>query len=673
MKNVNLLIVSSLLYLRQLEMLKLLIPSILMAFLLLAPGSAKALYSLSTEDEDIYQEAFQLLADKRGSDAVAQARRATDPILKDVILGLYLGTDESEQNFETYQNFLDSHSNWPGTITKPIGKQAARHMEAELPANEVLDFFKRYPPVSDDEFRRQIAALLSLGRTKEAHAAIRKRWQETGMGEKEQDAFLHSFGKHITATDTFIRLDNMLWEGQKEQAKQLFKHLSPAQKKLTQARIALPEHSKKAQALLNAVPANLQNTPGLLYERIRWRFKSDDTNGAVALLEKAGEPSHRQEAWWNLRNRAVRELLQDGQYQRAYKLAQDHGVMKGNAFAEGEFLSGWIALRFLNQPAKALTHFERLYEGTTSPISLGRAAYWCGRAYETLNENANAQNWYRKAVVNGTTYYGQLAATKLYGNSSISAPAPALGSEAQSDFEDSIQAARIAALEQVGELRLAGQFALALAQSFTQEQQFRLLGNMAMEMKRGDIAVKVSKEAAKKQILLPGEGYPLLSSLSGLPKEQAALVHALIRQESEFDPNAVSSSNAQGLMQMLPSTAKHVSKKNGFGESRPNLFDAETNLRYGTAYVEELQENFEEYLPLVIASYNAGPNAVRGWLGKMGDPRQGEVDSIDWIESIPYSETRNYVQRVLEGLQVYRARLSGGSTLLALESDLQGR
>jgi soluble lytic murein transglycosylase len=652
---------------------KTLISAILMAFLLMAPGPAEALYSLSSGDEDIYQEAFQLLANKRGSDAVAQARRASDPILKDVILGLYLGTDESEQDFETYQSFLDSHSNWPGSLTKPIGKQAARHMDAGLPASKALDFFKRYPPVSDDEFRRQVAALLSVGRTKEAHAATRNRWHETGMGEKEQDAFLHSFGKQITANDTFIRLDNMLWDGQKEQAKQLFKHLPPASKKLAQARIALAEHSKKAQTLLNAVPPNLQNTPGLLYERIRWRFKSEDTNGAVALLEKAGEPTHHQEAWWNLRNRAVRELLQDGQYQRAYKLAHNHGMMKGSSFAEGEFLSGWIALRFLNQPAKALAHFERLYEGTTSPISLGRAAYWCGRAYEALNENANAQNWYRKAVVNGTTYYGQLSASSLYGNSTISVPAPPLGSETQSDFEDSIEAARIAALEQVGETKLAGQFAIALAQSFTQEQQFRLLGNMAMEMKRGDIAVKVSKEAAKKQILLPGEGYPLLPSLSGLPKDQAALVHALIRQESEFDPGAVSSSNAQGLMQMLPSTAKYVSKKNSFGESRPNLFDPETNLRYGTAYVEELQSDFDQYLPLVIASYNAGPNAVRRWVDKMGDPRQEEIDSIDWIESIPYSETRNYVQRVLEGLQVYRARLSGGSTLLALESDLQGR
>ncbi|HVY12244.1 MAG TPA: lytic transglycosylase domain-containing protein, partial [Alphaproteobacteria bacterium] len=196
---------------------------------------------------------------------------------------------------------------------------------------------------------------------------------------------------------------------------------------------------------------------------------------------------------------------------------------------------------------------------------------------------------------------------------------------------------------------------------------------LALSLGHGEMAVRISKEAAKKKILLPGEGYPLLAAAEHLPQEQAALVHALIRQESEFDPNALSGSGAQGLMQMLPATAKHVGRQNGFGDETPNLFEVNTSLRYGTAYVSELENNFGGFLPLVIAAYNAGPSNVKGWMTHLGDPRAPNIDTVDWIESIPFAETRNYVQRVLEGLQIYRARLSGGSTMLALESDLGRR
>jgi soluble lytic murein transglycosylase len=647
--------------------------SILLALSLLAPGSAHAVRMLSDSDAATYREAFTALSQKRGADAVSTAARASDPLLQDVITGLLLGQEDSSASFTSYVQFLDTHRNWPEKQQRAIARQAEQHMDAAMPDAEVLGFFKRYPPISDEGFRRYVTALQGAGDTKGAGDAIRKRWRDGAFGEKEEELFLHSYSGIVTANDTSARLDRLLWDGQFDHAKRLFPLISPGMRKVVTARIAMAENARNAEKALRAVPVSMLNDKGLMYERIRQRFKANDVEGAVALLEEVGLPSTQKDEWWNLRNRGVRELLQIGQYRRALTMALRHGMESGQGYAEAEFLAGWIGLRFLNEPQPAIQHFQNIYMQSNAPVTLSRAAYWTGRAMEAAGDEANARIWYGKALVYGTTYYGQLAAAKLYRDSRISVPAANITPDAQAQFDTSSDTARIVQLEQAGEPDLAQSFALALARSFSQEQDFRMLCNLAVNLGRGNMAVRVAKEAAKKKILLPGEGYPLLAAAQDLPREQAALVHALIRQESEFDPNALSTSDARGLMQMLPNTAKHVARTNSFGDEEPNLFDTATSLRYGSAYVAELQSEFNGFLPLVIASYNAVPSNVKNWVARMGNPAEQRIDSVDWIESIPFSETRNYVQRVLEGLQIYRARLSGGSTMLALESDLRMR
>lgn len=653
--------------------MKRLIPSILLALSVLAPLPAHAVRMLSDGDAGVYRDAFTALSQKRGADAVTLAARASDPLLQDVITGLLLGQDDSTGSFTSYVQFLDAHPAWPEKFLRNIAREAEQHMDNTMPPGDVLAFFKRYPPVSDEGFRRYVAALQSTGDNAEATKAIRTHWRENNFGEKEEDLFLHSYGSVITAADTSARLDRLLWDGQFDHAKRLFPLLSPGMRKVVTARIAMAENARNAEKALRAVPANMLNDQGLMYERIRQRFKADDAEGAVQLLEQVGLPATQKDEWWALRNRAVRELLQLGQYRRALNMALNHGMESGQGYAEAEFLAGWIGLRFLNEPQPAIQHFQNIYMQSTAPVSLSRAAYWTARAMEASNDDANARLWYARALVYGTTYYGQLAAAKLYHDSRISVPAANITPDAQMRFDTSDDTARIVQLEQAGEPDLAQSFAASLAKNFSEEQDFRMLCNLAVNLGRGNMAVRVAKEAAKKKILLPGEGYPLLAAAQDLPPEQAALVHALIRQESEFDPNALSASDARGLMQMLPGTAKHVAHENNFGDETPNLFDTATSLRYGAAYVNELQTEFNGFLPEVIAAYNAGPSNVKNWVTRMGDPSQQRIDTVDWIESIPFAETRNYVQRVLEGLQIYRARLSGGSTMLALESDLRMR
>ncbi len=645
---------------------------LLACFLLTAPPAGAAQY-LSQRDAGLYRRAFDLAEEKKFQPALSLAAQARDPTLREVLEALYLGSDESDAGFAAARRFIETHPAWPDSFLKPIAVRAERGMDPDMPPREVLAFFRRRPPRTGDGLNRLIAAYRALGRDGEARDEIRRAWRGRNMGKKEERNFLAAHGGVITPADTIARIDRLLWEGRRGPARRLLKRVPADYRKLVRARLALASgsKSKKTRRRVAAVPRKYRNAPGLVHDRIRAAFKDGNIEKAARLIESTRAPASGRERWWKLRHRAARALLEKGAVRRAYNLARRHNLDSGVAWAEAEFLGGWIALRYLHDPAAAARHFENIYEGARSPITLARAAYWIARAKEAARNGPAARQWYGRALVFGTTYYGQLAAARLYRESRISVPAPPITPAARTRFESSADAARIVQLDQAGQHDLSQAFALALARALSREQDFRLLCNLAISLNRGTMAVRVAKEAARKQILLPGEGYPLLEMPPGIAPARTALLHALIRQESEFDPRAVSRSDARGLMQMLPSTARHVARKNGFADKKPDLFDPVTSIRYGAAYVEELKGDFGGYLPYVIAAYNAGPANVRKWIMRLGDPASGSVDVVDWIESIPFAETRNYVQRVLEGLQIYRARLAGGSTMLALADDLK--
>lgn len=614
------------------------------------------------------QAAFAALEDKRGVDALRAISGNNNPLLVDVVTGLAMGIDDSPYDFNTANQFLRTHAVWPESDRKAIARVAESKMDSSVDPQTLLAFFATYPPQTGDGFMRFIDALGATGQSHKIAATVRNHWRDDNMGEDEQRAFLQRFGSSLSGADTFARLDRLLWDKQTEQVERLYSSLSGGVRALAEARMALSKNSNNAPTLVGRVPQSLQDDPGLLYERTRWRRKKDDMSGAYEVIRHAGNRLGKPDKWWDERNLIVRDLISNNSYSAAYQVAANHGMTKGQEFSDAEFLAGWISLRFLNSPSAAVQHFQRLNSNATAPITFARAAYWLGRATEALGQTDVAQSWFARASTFGTTYYGQLAAAHLYQTSQISALAPAIPSETVAQFQNLMMPQIVGALAQAGLKKYAERFAISYANNATQENEFRLMAGLALQLNMPDIAVKVAKAAAKKQFVLPVEGYPVLNIIDS---SIAPLAHAITRQESQFDAKVSSTSNAQGLMQLLPSTARHVANKSNLSVDPSDLYDPETNVKLGCAYLEELSGNFNGSLPLMMGAYNAGPGRMRQWLGQFGDPRGQDVDTaIDWVERIPFNETRNYVQRVMEALQLYRAKLSGGTAILGINRDL---
>jgi soluble lytic murein transglycosylase len=366
--------------------------------------------------------------------------------------------------------------------------------------------------------------------------------------------------------------------------------------------------------------------------------------------------------------------MERGDFNLAYRIVKDHGQTSGVGLADAEFLAGFLALRFLDMPSEAFNHFHKLYRSVSSPISKARGAYWSGRAADALGQKEQAREWFQTASEFGTTFYGQLAAKHLGGRGHIDLPAEPRVSKAEATaFErrDVVRAARMLS-EILGsnDSRVTA-FVRRISLDAKAPSEYTLAARLAREVGRRDLAVAAAKDAAQENIFLVEAGYPMIKTDVGNP--ELALIHAIIRQESTFNTNVVSSAGARGLMQLMPGTAQLVATRLGIKKHQQGrlISDPDYNVRLGAAYLDEMIERFNGSYVLAIASYNAGPSRTRQWIETFGDPRTGSVDVVDWIELIPISETRNYVQRVMEAMLVYRARIHGDKAELNLDRELR--
>jgi soluble lytic murein transglycosylase len=347
-----------------------------------------------------------------------------------------------------------------------------------------------------------------------------------------------------------------------------------------------------------------------------------------------------------------------------------HGQTKGVAFAEAEFLAGWIALRRLKKTADALTHFQTLYDGAPTDVARSRGAYWLGRAHETAGHSKEAMDWFGRAAAFGHTFYGQLAARRLPGGTwqMPSDPTPTPAEQETLAGRELVAAARY--IGQAGEPDRTRPFLRRLARQVTTPGETRLLAELAAELKRPDVALAVARRASDSGVILFDALFPVVE-IGATGSVERALALALTRQESEFNAAAVSSSGALGLMQLLPATAREVAGKLSLPFVQDKLTsDPAYNVTLGSQYLAQMLKRFGGSYEIALAAYNAGPTRVARWLDSTGDPRGGKVDMVDWIEMIPLRETRNYVQRIMENLQVYRARFGGGPKL-SIEADLR--
>jgi len=573
-----------------------------------------------------------------------------------------------------YEDFLRRRADWPGMDY--LRQQGETAVARSTSPDRVLAFFGQGQAATAEGAMAHIRALQALGRTEEAANIARRAWVGLRLNATEEAAMLALAGPALALAHE-ARADAALWAGRQPEAERMLRHLSPGWQALARARMALRADGDGVNALIDAVPAALRDHPGLAYERFTWRMRKGLWDGALEMLTQRsatatglGHP----EEWGRRRIQLVRQLLSDNRPRDALRAATPHHLTSGGDYADLEFLAGWIALRKLDDPERALTHFRHLRAGVSTPISLSRADYWEGRALEALGRTDAAQTAWRIGAKHQSAYYGLLSAERL----GLSLD-PALAGEGrrvdwrQAGFATGsvMQAARL--LLAAGDRGQARRFLLHLSESLD-ARGLEALGDYALEAGEPNFAVLIGKQAAGRGIILPRAYFPVSDLVpDGLPVSRA-LALSIARRESEFAVDVRSPAGALGLMQVMPGTAKLMADKLGLPHSVPRLTsDPPYNVRLGAAYLAQLVEEFGPAITLIAAGYNAGPGRPRRWITEFGDPRQASVDVVDWVETIPFAETRTYVMRVVESLVIYRAKLRGSPGPVRVTAELTGR
>ncbi|MGY6536590.1 MAG: lytic transglycosylase domain-containing protein [Pararhodobacter sp.] len=575
---------------------------------------------------------------------------------------------------QSYADFLAGHDHWP--LTNQIHRQAESLLDA-APAPVVLEWFAAREPVSAEGALALIRALEASGDTARAQANARAVWRSQTLTEAQEATLLARHGDALRDLHA-ERLDEMLWRGATANATRMLERVPAGQAALARARLALQSGADGVNALINAVPAALANDPGLAHDRFVWRMRAGNLDSAAELLaERSRDPQSlgRPESWALARERLVRRANNEGQYRLAYELASRHGLDDGLRFITLEWLAGHIALRRLNDPQTALRHFSVLGDRVSSPISLSRGAWWEAQAQDALGNTDAAREALARAAVHQTAFYGLLAAERLgqpLDDALINPPAYPDWQQTALAQSDLLEAAFM--LHAAGEWHEARRFIMHLATMLgDDEPALGALADLWLERGEPNFAVNVAKIAVQSGVVLPRANFPLtgLERLS-LPAP-ADLVMAIARRESEFDAAVISHADARGLLQVLPSTGALTARRLGVAFDAARLTtDPGFNALLGAGYLAQMADQFDGALPLIAAAYNAGPGRPRRWITEFGDPRDPSVDPIEWAERIPFAETRNYVQRVLETLVIYRAMLSGDPAI-RLGDMLRGR
>jgi soluble lytic murein transglycosylase len=591
-------------------------------------------------------------------DAVYAAR---DPLAKKLYLWMYLKKEKGAVGFSKLARFVQDNPQWPGI--NMFREQAERDMPEDLPRTEVLAWFDAYPPLTARGLDLYLDALLIAGRKAEAKKILDVWWAERLSTRDEQKDIYYKYGRMIDMNAHRRRLDNLLFSEQYSNARGIAQALGPGFPELVEARIAIAEEKGNINGLISKIPSNLQSDPGLLFERMRWRRKNDMDFDAAKILRNHPPASQIQnpDDWWREQHILIRRLLQKQHFEGAYKLASIHFQEEGPSYAEAEWTAGWLALRFMNKPGAAYERFKYLYDHVKTPISKARAAYWSGRAAEAAGDSENATLWYQKAAKYQTAYYGQLAGARLGLAEALPNAAPPTLTEAEiSAFsrDDLMRAALI--FHKAGMRDTALKFMDAFVEHHNSKQAYRYAAETASKIGEKREALKIAKEATKEGLFLTAQAFPVITDSLRNVGIEWALVHGVIRQESMFDTTAISPAGARGLMQLMPATAREVAGKMGVSINNEALIsNPSRNIMLGSAYMDGLLRRYDGFYPMAIAAYNAGPGNVNKWIKMFGDPRQGDINLIDWVELIPIYETRNYVQRVLESVYIYRLRLKG--------------
>ncbi len=612
--------------------------------------------------------------DKQDWEGARVAAMAAGPLGADVVEWSRLRAGDGYLG--DYEAFIARRPDWPGLpFLKEKGETAVARSDDP---RRVIAYFGTDLPRSGTGSLALARAYVAIGRSADAEAEAMRGWAALKFGAAEQAEMLERFGPAVKVVHE-LRLDRILWAGDRAgEAERMLPLVSKAWVALARARLALRADMDGVTALVAAVPDGLKDDAGLAFERFLYRMRQDNyADAAVLIIERSssaarlGDP----EVWAEKRASLTRWLMRNGAAEQAYRVAASHQLSDGTDYADLEFLAGYVALRKLGDPARALTHFGRLQAATATPISLSRAWYWTGRAQSAAGDKTAAKASYGKAAAYQTAYYGLLAAERLGLNLDpdvIANKRPAGDWKAASFVGSSVfEAAR--QLYKADQYALSARFMLHLGEGLS-DKDYELLADYALQAGQYRTAVLIAKAATERNLVLARPYFPTPDMVPDGLAVSRALALSIARRESEFDPKARSSAGALGLMQVLPETAKKVADDLGLDFSAGKLTsDPAFNVKVGAGYLRKMADEFGPSVALIAAGYNAGPRRPREWIAANGDPRLESVDIVDWVEAIPFAETRTYVMRVAEGVVIYRAKLKGVAGPVKITAELTGR
>ena len=626
---------------------------------------------LSKRDYAIAKEVFLLIKQKKWKSAIKSTNRIKDKEFKNLVNWLYLKEKRNAASFGEYTKFIEENKDYP-RINRL--KYLAEHKInlSSTSASTIIGWFDTETPLSGFGEIKLGEAYLLKGRIDEGSELIKKGWITASLSSKDLRYLNKKYRKILNSSDHIKRAEYLAWDYKYWDLKRILRYLPKDHRALYNARQILMSSSYGVDKAISDVPEKFKSDIGLRYDRLKWRRRRGRVESSLEIINNAPNDNNalvRADLWWKERQIISRSLIYKKKYQLAYDVSKNHSLNKdkeneGPAYAEAEWMSGWIALSFLNNPKVAIEHFNNFYKNVGYPISLARGAYWLGAAYEKIGNDNLSRKYFKEGSKYLTTFYGQLSYEKVNPFEEFQINDDSKYSEEyKKKFNKNPLVRHVLLLKELNKSSLSKDIIKHLATLDVENGSEVLAAELATKVGRYDYAIQISKKASYEKRFINKFNYPIIATpeiINGKSMPSQEIILAITRQESEFDPKANSYAGAKGMMQLMTYTAKLVSQQMKVPYSKSKLTaDPEYNIRLGTYYFNSLLNEYREIYPFAIAAYNAGPKRVRYWRKINGDPSKNKIDYVNWIELIKFKETRNYVQRVLENANVYKYMLSG--------------
>lgn len=624
---------------------------------------------------DHAEKALQYAEKKIWNKAISEANKHKDPVLRKIIYSKQYADTSYKNEFRQVASFIENNPDWPNI--EALNEAVESYIDDQTNKKAIIKHFSTNYPITEVGFKYYAIALTEImSGEKRPKAPIRNGWVYGDFSENEEKKFLEDNSNVLTNTDHVKKMDFMLWKNDREGAKKILNLLGPKEQKVYDAHIAFIDNKRNKNSLYRRVPSEYKHLSRLLYRHLSQYKKHDKIPLAAGnqILKAPYDPMFHKD-WWRMKNLFARNMMQRKKYSLAYKIASSRRSDNNFSKAQSEWLAGWVALKYLKIPNKAYDHFDKLYKTVKMPITRARASYWLGIAAKELGELDLAKMRFREAAELNFTFYGQMAMIELGETKFTLPPSPKMTKEGKAFYKKN-EFARATNLlikhKKIRDARLYGKAAVYRAKNHSEAA---LIVSSIRESNNLFYIIELAKAAAQKGYLLIADNHPTPYKLPNHDNVEHALTYAIIMKESAFDHKAVSHANAHGLMQIIPKTGCEMQKKiNHRCSVRKLTSDPHHNIRLGNNYLADLIKQYGGSYILMASEYNAGPDAVKSWIKRNGDPRKMKDihQIIEWMETISYHETRDYVQRILEYLQVYREILYQESRLTLKEDLFRG-